>query len=249
MKKTFFLLIILVVVFTSLKAQNLPFKVAETSLFKELIASGNSPTNIQFVCEYEIDEKNTQWADIPMKERKTIIENSIFKIFHGSEFTECRLQYSGKALTTFTQNSSGQSFLIYHGDTVVYKANFNLSMVNEAGQDNTSESCSQDKYDFEGFNCFCHRFIGRNVNHSEQCMASENFPAVNTIFNLYYGFNKPKYFPVTFTLTIEGKNIAYKLKSIDFEAIAGDTIPQMDAYPEYREISFMEFFFRTPELR
>ncbi|MCX8479651.1 MAG: hypothetical protein ORN56_07665 [Chitinophagales bacterium] len=235
--------------FYSGKAQNLPFMVGEINSFKELILNGNKPTGMNFTCEYEIDEQKTQWGETPTKERISIMQNASMKILHGTAYTECKLQYITKLMSTYTQNNNGESFLVYHGDTATYRAIFNLSIVNEGGQDIHSEICNQAKYDYEGFNCFCHRFIGKNVRHLESCMASENFPAVNSIFNLYYGFDKPTYFPVNFSLTIDGKNIFFKLKSINFEALDLKEMPHMDDFTDCREISFQEFYLATPELR
>ncbi len=231
------------------KAQNLPFTVGEVSTFKELVLNGNKPTAINFTCEYEIDEQKTQWAEIPAKERISIMQNASFKIIHGTEYTECKLQYISKYLNTYTQNGSGESFLTYRGDTATYKANFNLSLVNEGGKDIQTEICNENKFDFEGFNCFCHRFSGKTARHTETCMASENFPAVNSVFNLYYGFDKPTYFPINFYLTIDGKHIAFKLKNINFEAVNSDAMPNIEEFTDFKTVAFEDFYKLSPELR
>ncbi len=249
MKKLFFLLTILVVGFTSLKAQNIPFSISEPSTFKALILNGNTTCSIPFTCEYVADEKNSDWTGLSAKEKQQILSNTNFEIIHSSELTMCKLVCVNQRLTTYTENNSGESLLTYFGDTVAFKSIFTLQRANPSGQDITAEICNSGKYDYEGFNCYCNRFMGKGATHPEACMATANFPAVNTIFNLYYGFEKPRYFPVTFNLLLKGHRIAFTLKQFTFEKPATTQMPHMEDFEICKELNFEEFFLKTPELR
>lgn len=249
MKNLLFTIFVVLGIAGRTNAQTLPFTVGEISTFKTLILNGNNPTNINFTCEYVIDEKASQWGDIPKKEIISICNNAKFIIRHGAEYTTTSLQFENKLLNIYTENNSGESVLVYHGDTAAFKATYSLAFANPSGQDIQVDQCNQAKYDYEGFNCFCVRFMGKQLNHVEPCMASANFPAVNAIFNLYYGFEKPRYFPTSFFQIINGRNIAFKLKEINFEAIEQEPMPHLDSITDANEITFSEFFAKTPELR
>lgn len=249
MKKSIIIILFFVISITKLNAQNVPFTIGEKSLFSELIQNGNNPCNLPFACEYTIDTKNSDWTGISPKEKQQIINNTNLIITHSSEITTCKLTCENKRLTTYTENNSGEALLTYFGDTVAFKSVFTLQVANPNGQEISSEICNQGKYDLEGFNCGCHRFVGKNVNHPEPSMATENFPAVNTIFNLYYGFEKPRYFPVSFYLLINGHKIAMQLKEITFDTNQPNEMPHMEDIQVCKELTYQEFYAITPELR
>lgn len=250
MKKLFLIITILILGFKPLSAQNIPFSISEPSTFKALILNGNVPTTTPFTCVYSVDEKKSDWTGLSAKEKQQILNSTSFEIIHAAELTTCKLVCVNQRLTTYTENNSGESLLTYYGDTVAFKSVFTLEQANPSGQDITAEICNSGKYDYEGFNCYCNRFRGKGTKaHPEECMATTNFLAVNTIFNLYYGFEKPRYFPVTFSLIIKGHRIAFTLKQFTFETIEMTEMPHLEDFEVCKELNIEEFFIKTPELR